>query len=133
MQRASEMWVLVIRERRTNRLFLAWDRSRGLLLLKGFRDKATTTRAKARISHPKMGGTSRLLASQDRGCVSSATNLDTLEGIVLRGRDPRVMGHHGPRHQWDMHRHSLFLPTPPWAKEDSISPKVLHKHLLVRR
>ena len=37
--------------------------SRGLLLREGFRDKAAAPKAKARISHPKMGGTSRLLAS----------------------------------------------------------------------
>ena len=55
-------------------------------------------RAKARINHPKMGGTSGLLASQGRGCVSNATSLDTLNGIALRGKDPRVMGHHSPSH-----------------------------------
>ena len=45
------------------------------------------------------------------------------------------MGHHSPSHQWGMHRRSFFLPTPPWAMEDSInlSPKVLHKHLLFHR
>ena len=52
------------------------------MLCKGFRDKATATRvtatrAKAKISHPKMGDTSRLLASQGRGHVSIATSLDT--------------------------------------------------------
>ena len=62
-QRASEMRVLVIRGRRTICLFLARERSRGLLLHKGFIDKAVAPMAKARISHPKMGGTSRLLAS----------------------------------------------------------------------
>ena len=40
------------------------------------------------------------------------------------------MGNHSPSHQWGMHIRSLFLPTPLWAKEDNISPKVLHKHLL---
>ena len=40
------------------------------------------------------------------------------------------MGHHSPIHEWDMRRRSLFLPTPPWAREDDISPRVLHKHLL---
>ena len=104
--------MLVERGRRT--IFLpARERSRGLLLCEGFRDRVATPRAKAKISHPKMGGTSGLLASQGRGCVSSATCLDTLDGIALRGRDPRVMGHHNPSHQWDMHRSSLFLPTPP--------------------
>ena len=35
----------------------------------------------------------------------------------------------GPSHQWDMHRHSLFLLTLLWPSEDNISPK----HLLFRR
>ena len=41
------------------------------------------------------------------------------------------MGHPSPSHQWDMHRRNLFLPTPPWAREDSISPRVPHSHLLL--
>ena len=89
--------------------------------------------AKAKISHPKKGGTLRFLANQGKGCVSSVTSLDTLGGIALRGRNPRVMGHHSPSNQWDMHRHCLFLPTPPWAKEDNISHRVLHKQLLFNR
>ena len=76
-QRASEMRVLVIRGRRTNRLLLARERSKGLLLHEGFRDMASATRAKARISHPKMGGTSGILDRQGRKCVSNATSLDT--------------------------------------------------------
>ena len=36
-------------------------------------------------------------------------------------------------HQWGMHRHTLFLPTPLWAREDSTGPRVLHKHLLLHR
>ena len=83
------------------------------MLSKGFKDKAVAPKAKARISHPKMGGTSGLLASQGRGCVSSVTSLDTLDMIALRGRDPRVMKHHSPSHQWDIHRRSLFHHTPP--------------------
>ena len=71
------MQVLVIRGRRTSRLLLAQERSRGLLLHEGFRDRAADPRAKSRIGHPKMRGTSRLLASQGRECVSSATSLDT--------------------------------------------------------
>ena len=51
------------------------------------------------ISHPKMGATLGLLASQGRESVSSATSLDTLDEIALRGKDPRVMGHHSPSHQ----------------------------------
>ena len=97
-QRASEMPVLVIRRRRTIFLLLARERSGGLLLREGFRDKAAAPRAKDRISHRKMGDTSGLLASQGRECVSSATSLDTLDGIALRGGDPRVMGHHSPSH-----------------------------------
>ena len=106
------MQVLVERGRRTSFL-LARERSRGLLLREGFKDRVVRPRAKAKISHLKMGGTSGLLASQGRGCVSSATCLDTLDGISLRGRDPRVMGHHSLSHQWDMHRSSLFRTTPP--------------------
>ena len=68
------------------------------MLHEGFRDKAAATRPKARINHPKMGGTSRLLASQGKGCVSSAISLNTLDGIALRGKDPRVMGNHSPNH-----------------------------------
>ena len=74
---ASEIRVLVIRGKRVNSLLLARERSRGLLLLKGFRDRAAATRAKARISHPKMGETSGLLASHGKECVSNATGLDT--------------------------------------------------------
>ena len=122
-----------LRERRVNPLPLAQERSRGLLLCEGFRDKAAATRAKARISHPKMRDTSRLLSSQGRECVSSATSLDTLDRIALRGRNPKVMGHHNPNHQWDMHRHSLFLLTPTCARGIGISPRVLHQHLLFYR
>ena len=90
--------MLVIRGRRANSLILAREKSKGLMLHEGFRNKAAATRPKARISHPKMGGTSRLLASQGKGCVFSAIHLDTLDGIALRGRDPRVMGNHNPSH-----------------------------------
>ena len=69
--------VLVIRGRRVNSFLLARKISRGLLLREGFRDKAAATKAKARISHPKMEDTSRLLASQGKECVSNATSLDT--------------------------------------------------------
>ena len=47
------------------------------MLREGFRDRAKALRAKARISHPKMGGTLGLLDSQGRECVSSATSLET--------------------------------------------------------
>ena len=75
--KASEMLVLVIRGRRVNFLLIAWEISKGLLLREGFKDRAAATRAKARISHPRMGDTSGLLASQGRKRVSSATNSNT--------------------------------------------------------
>ena len=77
MHEASRMLVLVIRGRRANLLLLARVRSKGLLLHKGFKDRVAPIKAKARISHPKMGDTSRLLASQGRGHVSITTSLDT--------------------------------------------------------
>ena len=40
-------------------------------------DRVAATKAKAKISHPKMGDTSRLLARQGKGHVSIATSLDT--------------------------------------------------------
>ena len=66
-----------IRERRANLLLLAQGKSRGHLLHRGFRDKVAAIRAKARVNHPKIGDTLGLLASQGRGHVSIATNLDT--------------------------------------------------------
>ena len=36
-----------------------------------------------------------------------------------------------PNRQWDLCKLSLFLLTPAWAKGTDISPKVLHKHLLL--
>ena len=64
--------MLVIRGRRVNSLLLAQERSRVLLLREGFGD-----RAKAKISHPKMGDTLGLLSNQGREHFSSATSLDT--------------------------------------------------------
>ena len=61
--RASGMQASKIRESRANLLLLVQGRSRGLLLHKVFRDRATVIRAKARVNHPKMGGISRLLAN----------------------------------------------------------------------
>ena len=72
------------------------------------RNRARTTRAKAKVNHPRVGDTSELLASEGRERVSFATSL----GIVRGGRDPRDMGHHSPNHQWDSQRHSSFLLTP---------------------
>ena len=57
------MQVLVLRGRRVKTLPLARERSRGLMLHKGFRDRAEVIRAKARISHPKIGDTLGLLAT----------------------------------------------------------------------
>ena len=81
-----------IRGRRANLLFLAQGRSQGYLLHRGFRDRATTIRVKAKVSHPKIGDISRLLACSGRERVSIPTSLDIGNRIVLRGRDPRVMG-----------------------------------------
>ena len=69
--------MLVIRGRRVNSLLQGRERSRGLLPLEGFIDKAMDTKAKAKISHPKMGDTLGLLASKGRECVSNATSFDT--------------------------------------------------------
>ena len=71
------MWVLKIRGGRVNLLLLSQGRSRGLLLRKGFEDRAEAIRVKAKVNHPKMGDTSGLIASQGRGHVSIATSLDT--------------------------------------------------------
>ena len=70
------MRVLVIRGMRVNFPLLARERSRGLLLYEGFRDKVVAIEAKVRISHPKMRDTSGLLSSQVRECVSNANCLD---------------------------------------------------------
>ena len=61
---ASRMQVPVIRGRRVNSLLLAQERSKGLLLHEGFRDRVVATKAKAKISHPKMGNTLGLLTSK---------------------------------------------------------------------
>ena len=91
------------------------------------------TRAKARVSYPKMGDISGLLASQGREHVSSATGLDILDGIALRGRDPRVMGHLSPDHHWGIHKHSLFFLTLSWVGRTSISPRVRRRHQVFHR
>ena len=41
------------------------------------------------------------------------------------------MGHVSLSHQWDIHKLNLVLPTPPWAKGASISPRALHRSLLL--
>ena len=88
------------------------------------------TRIKAKVNHPRVGDTLGLLASQGRERVFIVTSLDTLDKIALRGRDPGIMGHHSPNHQWDMRRRGLFLLTIAWARGTNISPRVLHKPLL---
>ena len=127
------MRVLVLRGRRINPLLLAREISIGLLLRESSRDRVAATKAKARVSYPKMGDTSGFLASQSREHVSSATSLDILNGIALRGRDPRVMGHLSPNHQWGIHKHSLFLLTPAWAWRTRISSRVRRRHQLFQR
>ena len=92
------------------------------------RHRAVTTRAKAKVNHPGVGDTSELLASQGRERVSIATNLSIIDGIARGG-----MGHHSPNHQWDSYRCSSFLLTPAWAKGTGVSPRVVHKHSLIRR
>ena len=77
MHETSGSWVVKIREGRANLSFLAQERNRGVLPYKGFRDRATAIRAKARVDHPKVGDISRCLARQCREHVSIATNLDT--------------------------------------------------------
>ena len=87
-------------------------------------------RVKAKVNHPRVEDTSGLLASQGRKRVSIVTSLDTLDEISLKGRDPKIMGHHSPNHHWDMHKHDLFLFTTTWARGTDISHRVLQKHLL---
>ena len=53
--------------------------------------------------------------------------------IARRGKDPRVMGHLSPSHQWDTLRHSMFLLTLAWARGTDISPRVRHGHRLFGR
>ena len=127
------MRVILLRGRRINPLLLALKRSIGLLLRESSRDRAAATRAKARVSFPKMGDTLGFLASQGREHVSSATSLDIFDGISLRGRDPKVMGHLSPNHQWGIHRYNLFLLTPAWAGRTRISPRVWRRHRLFHR
>ena len=74
----SGMWVLKIRGRRVNILFLlARGRSKRLLLRKYFKDRVVATKAKARADHLQVVDLSRLIASHGRGHVSIAINLDT--------------------------------------------------------
>ena len=119
---ASGTWVLVLRGRRIN-LFLAQGRSRRLLLRMDLRDRVVATRAKAKVNHSGVGGTSVLIVSQGRCSVTIVTSLETKVGISLGDKDPRVMRHHSLRRQWDTHRHYLFLLILEWDKGTSVSPK----------
>ena len=76
---ASGTSVLVVRGRGTNLLLLTMERSRGILLRRGFRDRtnAIKAKAKAKIDRRKVGDTSGLLVNQDRGHVIIATSLGT--------------------------------------------------------
>ena len=69
------------------------------------------TMVKAKVNHPRVGDTSGLLVSQGRERVSIVTSLDTLDEIALKGKDPGIMGHHSPNHQWDMRKYGLFFLT----------------------
>ena len=59
------------------------------------------TRAKAKVNRPRVENTSGLLAKQSREHVSTATSLDTFDGIAHGGKDPRVMGHLSLNRRWD--------------------------------
>ena len=48
-------------------------------------------------------------------------------------QDPMTMGHLSPSHPWDVNGCSMFLFTPAWARGTSISIRVLHQRLLLRR
>ena len=82
--------MLVLRGRRIN-LLLTRERSRRLLFRMDLRDRVVATRVKAKVNHPWVR--------------------DTLDGIAHRGKDLEIRGHHSPNHQWDMHKHGLFLLT----------------------
>ena len=67
MHETSEMRVLRIRGRRANLLLLAQGKSRGLLLRSDFKGKVAAIRAKAKVSHLRVGNTLGLQARQGRG------------------------------------------------------------------
>ena len=64
-------------------------------------DRVVATKVKAKVSYPRVEGTSRFLASQSKERVSTATSLNTFDGITHKGRDPKVMGHLSPNRRWD--------------------------------
>ena len=100
LHRASRIEVLVLRGRRIN-LLLTQEISRRPLFHKDLKDKAMATRAKAKISCPRVENTLGLLTNQSREHVTTATSLDTFDGIAHGGRNPKVMGHLNPNHQRD--------------------------------
>ena len=132
------MRALKIRGKRANLLLLVQGRSRGILLHRVFRDKVATIRDKAmaikamaKVNHPKMRGISGCYPVREKDMFPLPPTLTHEMGIVLIDRDPRVLGHPSPNHQWDIHRLNLFLLILPWARGTSISLKVLYKPLLL--
>ena len=95
---ASKIWMLVLKGRKIH-LLPTRERSRRLLFCTDLKDKVVATRAKAKISCLGVENTSGLLACQSRERVSTATILDTFDGIFHGGRNPKVMGHLSPNHQ----------------------------------
>ena len=99
----SEMQVLRIRRKITDLLLLARGRIRGLLLRSGFRDKAATIRAKAKVDHPIVGDTLGLRARQGRGHVKrdNISRKALHKGILLRSQARWARAHkpglQGPR------------------------------------
>ena len=65
------------KRRESQPLLLAQERNKGVLLHKGFKDRAAAIKAKARLDHPKVGDISGSLSSQCKEHVSIATSLDT--------------------------------------------------------
>ena len=85
-----------------------------------FGDRAVATRAKAKISCPRVENTSGILASWSRERVSTATILDTFDGIAHGGRDPKVVTHLNPNRQWDEFR--LLVGQEIWYASIATSP-----------
>ena len=78
------------------------------------------TKAKVRADHLQVADLSRLTTSQGRGHASIAISLDTYGGIALRGRNPRVMGHLSPNHQWDVHKCNFLPPYPHHGSRETV-------------
>ena len=71
------MQVLKIKGGRANLLHLAQEINKGVLLCRGFRNRASNIKAKARGDHPKVGDISGCLTNQCREHVSIAISLNT--------------------------------------------------------